>query len=260
MSNQERRVTFISHASEDKGVVKNLADTLMRYRVAAWYDDYEIQAGDSIRAKINEGLGQSEYGIVVLSHNFFAKKWPKRELAALSMLLDDGRVIPLFHQISPAEVAVYDPLLADVKGLEVKGDIRNVVVPIAKKVLGAQVEEDGYVVYRGQAVRLPELPLDETQALSHMKFEDCVVQGICILNIDPERKITFSECIFNGPEAFIELDSPYVIVGALGLNDVHFVRCRFKEVGFVSDRRTLERLFANTSSMAPGAQLPPHLR
>lgn len=253
------KVTFISHASEDKGVVKNLADTLSRYGVTAWYDDYEIQVGDSIRAKINEGLGASEFGVVVLSHEFFAKKWPKRELAALSALLDDGRILPVLHQITPMEVATYDPLLADVKGLRIEGDIRNVVAPIAKKVLGANVSENGRMVYRGQTVRIVDLPLDEHQNLAYMDFEDCVIQGIAMINIG-SGQVEFRECIFNGPEMFISLRAPYRIVGAIGLDDVRFVRCRFKDVGFISRSEVIQKIFTDTKPMLPGQTIPPHLQ
>jgi len=112
---ETEKVTFVSHASEYKPFVKNLADTLLRYGVRVWYDDYEIAVGDSIRDKLNEGLSVSEYGVVVLSHNFFKKRWPKRELAALASLLNEGHLLPVFLNITPGEVATYDPLPADIK-------------------------------------------------------------------------------------------------------------------------------------------------
>lgn len=69
---------FISHASEDKEeVVLPLAELLMASGLKIWLDRGEIFLGDSLREKIDEGLAQSQFGIVILSHSFFSKDWPK---------------------------------------------------------------------------------------------------------------------------------------------------------------------------------------
>lgn len=77
---------FLSHASEDKDdFVRPLAEVLRRnYEV--WYDEYELTLGDSLLQKINQGLAACDFGIVVLSHAFFSKKWPQAELDGLFAL------------------------------------------------------------------------------------------------------------------------------------------------------------------------------
>lgn len=48
---------FISHASPDKAdFVQPLAEGLTAEGVRVWYDDFEINYGDSLREKIDEGL------------------------------------------------------------------------------------------------------------------------------------------------------------------------------------------------------------
>ena len=75
---------FISHASEDKdSVVRGLAAELTRGGVRVWYDELTLTLGDNLRRKIDEGLANSRYGVVVLSPHFFAKAWPQVELDAL---------------------------------------------------------------------------------------------------------------------------------------------------------------------------------
>jgi len=75
---------FISHASEDKAAVaRPLGDILAASSITAWLDEAELKLGDSLREKIDDGLNHSQFGIVILSPNFFAKRWPKSELDGL---------------------------------------------------------------------------------------------------------------------------------------------------------------------------------
>lgn len=107
---------FVSHASEDKhGVAMPLFEALRRAGMTVWLDAYELQIGDSIREKIDSGLSACQYGIVILSHNFIAKQWPRRELNALFALEDDGvpRILPVWHDLDRADVVAYSPILAD---------------------------------------------------------------------------------------------------------------------------------------------------
>ena len=72
---------FISHASEDKqAVVLPLAEALRKRGVSVWIDAAELQLGDSLSEKIDDGLAGSRFGVVILSPSFFGKQWPKREL------------------------------------------------------------------------------------------------------------------------------------------------------------------------------------
>ena len=36
-------------------------------QISAWYDKYEIEPGDSITEKINQGLDESDIGIICIS-------------------------------------------------------------------------------------------------------------------------------------------------------------------------------------------------
>jgi hypothetical protein len=107
---------FISHASEDKDlVVRPLADELTRLGLSVWYDEFTLTIGDSIRRKIEYGLAKSRFGVVVLSHSFFSKEWPQRELDVLFAREISGEkvILPVWHELTRDEVALYSPLLAD---------------------------------------------------------------------------------------------------------------------------------------------------
>jgi hypothetical protein len=68
---------FISHASGDKeAIARPLSAALVERGVRVWFDEATLELGDSLRRKIDEGLAQCSYGIVILSPRFLQKAWP----------------------------------------------------------------------------------------------------------------------------------------------------------------------------------------
>lgn len=90
---------FICHASEDKDrIVRPLAKALTDAQVRVWVDEDQLEWGDSLTKKINEGLRDSEYVMVVLSAAFTGKNWPEAEFfSQVSMEIGSGkrRVLPV---------------------------------------------------------------------------------------------------------------------------------------------------------------------
>lgn len=107
---------FISHASEDKDeVVRPLAEALRAGGLEVWYDEFALKIGDSLRRKIDEGLRNSRFGVVVLSQAFFGKGWPEYELDGLVSRAVSGEqvLLPIWHNVSKREVMQYSSSLAD---------------------------------------------------------------------------------------------------------------------------------------------------
>jgi hypothetical protein len=107
---------FISHASEDKNdLVRPLVDALTSRGLKIWYDELSLEIGDSLRRKIDQGLSQSRFGIVVLSSGFFSKEWPQYELDALVNKSISGEkvILPIWHGVDHGEVSKYSHNLAD---------------------------------------------------------------------------------------------------------------------------------------------------
>lgn len=73
---------FVSHGSEDKQrFVEAFAHELRASRVDAWYDRWEIGPGDSMVKRIfEEGIGQAQAVVIVLSSTSVDKPWVKAEL------------------------------------------------------------------------------------------------------------------------------------------------------------------------------------
>lgn len=107
---------FISHATEDKNeIVRPLANALVAEGLRVWYDEFELRIGDSLRRKIDAGLSNSRFGVVVLSHAFFSKNWPQYELDGLvtKEMTGEQVILPLWHCITKSEVISHSPSLAD---------------------------------------------------------------------------------------------------------------------------------------------------
>jgi hypothetical protein len=83
---------FISHATLDHPFVEKFAADLRANGVDAWFSKWEIKPGDSIPAKIDEGLEDCEFFIIVLSNNSIDRPWVQTELAAATMRKQNGKV------------------------------------------------------------------------------------------------------------------------------------------------------------------------
>ena len=81
-----------------------------------WYDTSQIKWGDSMRAKIDEGLKKSKFGVVVLSPDYIkeGKYWTKAELDGLFQLesVNGKTLLPVWHNLTKKEVMAYSPIIA----------------------------------------------------------------------------------------------------------------------------------------------------
>ncbi len=105
---------FICHSSKDKSVVKRLAIDLRKNGVEAWYDDWEILLGDSLRCKIDQGIEDCDYFLAIVSENSFESAWVQTELDAgmVKRIQGSCRLIPVLLGISPEQLP---PTLAGIK-------------------------------------------------------------------------------------------------------------------------------------------------
>ncbi len=88
---------FLSHTHEDKPFVRDLKTDLEAHGVKrVWLDEAEIQIGDSLLAKIAEGLEKTKYIGVVLSPRSIKSNWVQKELEiAMNREIGTGEVVVL---------------------------------------------------------------------------------------------------------------------------------------------------------------------
>jgi TIR domain-containing protein len=134
----EKWDVFVSYASEDRlAVAVPLRQALAKQGLRVWLDRGELVVGDSVREKINEGLSQSRFAVVILSRASLAKQWPRDEWSALLALESAGRrrLLPVLFDVSPQEVAVAFPLIADRLSLDMATGADRVAEAIARSVV-----------------------------------------------------------------------------------------------------------------------------
>jgi small GTP-binding protein len=89
---------FLSHSSNDGPVVRNLAERLRADGLRVWLDEWEILPGDSIPAKIEEGLDGSRVLVLCMSAHAFGSEWAQLEGGTFRFrdpLNKERRFIPL---------------------------------------------------------------------------------------------------------------------------------------------------------------------
>lgn len=158
---------FVSHANEDKGTVaRPLAKALEQFGVRVWIDEGELQLGDSLRQKIDEGLSRSAYGVVVLSKAFFGKNFPKHELDGLFARHTEGRkvLLPIWHGINQRFLIEHAPSLADLLAVSTDRGLERVALQIVQVVKPEALEQlpsncsGGLERESSRAKRAPERP------------------------------------------------------------------------------------------------------
>ncbi len=125
---------FISHASEDKeAVARPLYLALTGAGLSVWFDEAELQLGDSLRRKIDDALSHCRYGVVILSPRFLEKEWPQRELDGLvarETLSGAKAILPIWFEIEASTLMTYSPALADKLAARIEDGIPTVVAKI----------------------------------------------------------------------------------------------------------------------------------
>lgn len=102
---------FLSFGSADKEMARRIATQLMASGIDTWWSEWEIGAGDSIRQKVDEGLGTCTNFLVLLTPNSIKRDWVNTEIDAgfLRKISQRSRFIGLRHGVEPYDLS---PLLA----------------------------------------------------------------------------------------------------------------------------------------------------
>jgi hypothetical protein len=102
-----------------------------------WFDEFNLRVGDSLREKIDEGLAKSDFGVVIVSPAFFAKRWTKRELGGLVAREMAGTrtvVLPVWHNIDRDAVIAHSPPLGDIVAANSAAGLEAVVENLLKTI------------------------------------------------------------------------------------------------------------------------------
>ena len=121
---------YLAHASEDKELVRPLAQYLMDHGVETWFDEWEIEPGDSLRQKMEEGLGEMTHFMVILTPISITKPWVAREIDVGLVRLVGGtsRMVPLRVGVEVGDLSPFlQTLLCEAIDLSSKADLAALV-------------------------------------------------------------------------------------------------------------------------------------
>lgn len=117
---------FLSHTGADKPFVRQLRKDLLEHGVPrVWVDEAEIDVGDSLTAKIEEGMKETRYIGVVLSAKSIGAPWVKKELdIAINREITSGEVVvlPLLYEKCDLPAFLQGKLYADFTSTEEYAD------------------------------------------------------------------------------------------------------------------------------------------
>jgi hypothetical protein len=115
-----RPKVFLSFAWEDHDTARQIAETLQANGVDTWWAEWEIRAGDSLRQKIDEGLGACTHFLVLLTPISISKPWVNQEMDAglMQKLQAKARFLPVrkdlpHTSLPPLLQGMYSPELRD---------------------------------------------------------------------------------------------------------------------------------------------------
>lgn len=75
-------VAFLSYAAENRELAIRIAKDFQGQGIETFFAEWEIGPGDSIRTKIDEGLGNCTHFVVLLTPESIEKKWVNTEIDA----------------------------------------------------------------------------------------------------------------------------------------------------------------------------------
>lgn len=129
------KLVYFAHASEDKYIAKPIVDQLLASGIDVWFDEWEILSGDSLRRKIDEGLGDCTHFVVLLTETSINKRWVQEEIDAAFVEKVEGRCkfISLRFGIGINRLS---PLLKSARAPEIDPDDPATIAALRDDILG----------------------------------------------------------------------------------------------------------------------------
>ncbi len=94
MSNKPQFDVFLAHNSQDKAIVRKIANELRQRRIMPWLDDEEIPAGQPILDFIEKAI-QNVKSIAVFIGSEKLGRWQKIELLSIMSMAENIPIIPV---------------------------------------------------------------------------------------------------------------------------------------------------------------------
>ena len=132
---------FLSHAHADKeSFVADLKRSFEKLGIKIFYDTDSIKWGNNWKKKIYEGLDNCRFAVIVISDDFYGRKWTEKELKTLLTRQNSNGeevILPILYNTTLSDMQNHYKSLADIQFLEVSDtcDIKDITIMLAERLL-----------------------------------------------------------------------------------------------------------------------------
>lgn len=137
---------FLSHASKDKSLVRQIYQGLLEKGLTCWFDEAEILPGDSLVKQVfSNGIKKSKYVIVFISDDFLSKNWPKAELeTVIAKQIRENKylIIPYLVGISHEKLVNKYPFFENIYCGDAEKGVDNIIKHLEALIKREQSSED----------------------------------------------------------------------------------------------------------------------
>jgi len=168
---EQEKDFFLSHASEDKGIMRQISNKLNEENYSTWFDEAELTVGDNLVEEIQKGINISHFVVVLISKKFLGKNWTRAELdTVLNLEIYSGgkKILPVLLNLEQEELQKHYPLIAKKYCLTWKGD----AVSIAKELVRAYAKKN--IAFGGEE----EITIPPVKKTKGSKEEVEMIQGM----------------------------------------------------------------------------------
>ena len=112
MKEKKRYKYFFSYKSEDIALVRQICEHLFAEKTPIWLNEYNIKHNqqDEFQELINEGIDQSEYGVLFITEKYARSPYCLLEVERLLRRLPTERIIPIVLENSDKFRGLYPEL------------------------------------------------------------------------------------------------------------------------------------------------------
>lgn len=137
---------FLSHANADKiNFVEKLKQSFDKLGISVFYDKDSIEWGNNWSQKIAEGLDKCDFGVVIVSKDFYDREWTEKELKSLLIRQNkngDNIILPILYNTNLDELKKHckkscykDLVKIQFIRFPEDYDIKDITILLAKKLL-----------------------------------------------------------------------------------------------------------------------------